>query len=109
MRGGGMSIATIKALVDQLAYMDVTPLHLNIDGPTPTETRPNIRLWLRTRSEFEAVCKALSLPVKESRYDPSGQRSWSASGDDASQRLFVSVVSFEHHDDWQPKPGRSAA
>lgn len=98
-------MTAIKALIDKLDALGITPLHLNIDGPTPTEQRPNLRLWLRTRTDFETVCAALNLSAKAARYDQPGQRSWSASGDTEDQRLFVAAVSFKHHDDWQPKPG----
>jgi hypothetical protein len=101
-------MSEIKALVDRLHLLDITPLHLNIDGPTPTEPRPNLRLWLRTRTDFERACGALGLNPKEARYSPHGQRQWTAEGDTPERRLFLSVVSFEHHDDWQPKPGGAA-
>lgn len=95
----------LKALVDLMHRLNVTPLHLNFDGPTLTDTRPNIRLWVRTRTEHEALCDALSLKSVEARYDrDDGQRSWSADGDTTAWRLHVACVSHRHHDDWQPKP-----
>jgi hypothetical protein len=95
-----VGIGPLKALVDQLADLGIDPLHLHTDGHTEIRP-PDFRLWLRTRTDFERVCDALDLKPKRSRWDPEGQRSYSATKDTDEARLLVQVVSFRHHDDWE--------
>lgn len=97
-------IAAVKDLVDLLARLGLDPLHLHIDGARPLDSRPNVRLWLRHRTDFERVVTELGLRPTERRYVQSGQREWHAERDDDRTRLLVSCVSFEHHPDWQPRP-----
>jgi len=97
------SITTLKELVDQLADLGIDPLHLHTDGHTNIRP-PDYRLWLRTRTDFFAVCEAFGLKPTEARWAPEGQRSWSAAKDTDDRRLLVQCVSFEHHDDWEPRP-----
>lgn len=99
-----LPVAEIKAVVDLLADLGLDPLHLNIDGRTPTEDRPNIRLWMRYRSDFERVCEALKAKPVERQAHYQGQRHWYAEADTDARRLLVQCVSLEHHPDWQPRP-----
>ena len=94
----------IKSVVDELVDLQVETLHLHIDGQTPTDARPSIRLWIRTRTDFELVCRAWGLKATEVRYTPTGQRQWHAEHDTHGHRLLVQCVSFDHHPDWQPRP-----
>lgn len=93
----------IKALVDLLDSLGIDPLHLHIDGSRPTDSRPNVRLWLRYRTEFETVCKRLKLKPAERRYMQHGVREWNAEGDTPMRRLLVSCASLAHHPDWVPR------
>lgn len=93
-------INAIKEIVDVLADMGIDPLHLNADGRKPTDGRHDIRLWLRYRTEFEAVCERLRLKPAERPFRQHGQREWFAVGDNDDRHLLVQCVSFEHHHDW---------
>jgi hypothetical protein len=99
-----VQIETIKDLVGQLHALGVSPLHLQVDAKHVGDTRPDVRLWLRYRTDFERFCAALGIHAKESRWDPEGQRSWSAEHDMEDRRLLVQCVSFKHHADWEPRP-----
>ena len=94
----------LLALVDDLIALDVQPLHLHIDTLPVGDQRPDIRLWLRTRTDFERACTHWGIKATEKRYSPAGQREWSATKDVDEHRLLVQVVSFQHHPDWQPRP-----
>lgn len=97
-------IAAIKGLVDLFAALDIDPLHLQADGRHPTDTRPNLSVWCRYRTDFERVCDHLRLKPVERQYRQAGQREWYAERDDDTVRMLVQVVSFEHHPDWLPRP-----
>lgn len=99
-----VQIGVIKALVDRLAELDLSPLHLRIDTKRVSDTRPDISMWMQTRTDFERLCTALKLKATEARYSPQGQRLWHANHDTAERRLLVQVVSLAHHDDWQERP-----
>jgi hypothetical protein len=104
--GGDLSvtqIAVVKALVDHLSDLDISPLHLRIDAKHVGDARPDVSMWLRYRTDFERFCDALKLKAKERAYSPEGQREWWAEHDTADRRLLVQCVSFAHHEDWQPK------
>ncbi len=96
-------IAEIKALVELLAEMGIDPLSLNARGATPLEPRSNMQLHLRTRTDFEAVCRRLGAKGHERKFPPRGQRSWWAEADTGTRKLLIQCVSFEHHDDWEPR------
>lgn len=96
-------VATIKALVDDLARLDVTPLHLHVDTLKVGDLRPNVSLWTQTRTDFETLCDAWKMKPVERTYTPEGQRAWCAERDTNDRRLLVQCVSFAHHDDWQPR------
>lgn len=101
-----VQIDTIKGLVDVLHRLRMSPLHLHVDAKHVGDTRPDVKLWLRCRTDFEAFCAELGVRPVEARWNPEGQRSWSAEHDTPERRLLVQCVSFQHHDDWEP---RSAA
>lgn len=67
------------------------------------EARINIRLTIVGRTAFEQVCAALGAQPKE-RVIHVGQRSWFAEADTTARRLLIEGVSFQHHDDWEPRP-----
>ncbi|WGL50668.1 hypothetical protein P5P86_11905 [Nocardioides sp. BP30] len=96
-------IAEIKAVVDTLADLGIDPLHLHIDGQRPTDRRPSMTTWIRYRTDFERVCDAFKAKPTERRYSQPGQREWYAESDTATRRLLIQCVSFEHHEDWQPR------
>lgn len=96
-------ISEIKAVVDTLAGLGIDPLHLHIDGQRPTDHRPNITVWVRYRTEFEATCGAFNAKAVERRFIQHGQREWYAESDTATRRLLIQCVSFEHHADWAPR------
>ena len=97
-------IDEIKEFVDVLADMGIDPLHLHIDGHRPTDARPSISVWIRHRTEFEAICARLKAKPVERRYSQPGQREWWAESDTTTRRLLMQCVSFEHHHDWEPRP-----
>jgi hypothetical protein len=104
-------IAEVKRLVDILTDLDIEPLHLHVDGHKPTDLRPDVRLWTRTRTDYERLLDALKVKPKqrhERRYSPQGQREFYAEHDTDARRLLVQCVSLEHHDDWRPR-GKGAA
>jgi hypothetical protein len=96
-------IATIKALIDQLADLELSPLHLHIDAKHVGDTRPLVSMWLRYRTDFERFCEATKLKAKERQFSRHGQREWFAERDTEGCRLLVQVVSFAHHEDWVPR------
>lgn len=96
-------IATIKALVDHLADLGITPLHLHIDGRADLDQRPDVRLWTRTRTDLFALCDSLGVKPREDRYNPEGQRHWHAEHDTEQRRLLIQCCSLQHHDDWEAK------
>lgn len=100
-----VQIGAIKELVDQLHTLDLSPLHLHIDTKHVGDTRPDVRLWLRYRTDFERFCGELGVKAKAARWDPEGQRSWSAEHDTEERRLLIQCVAFRHHADWQPPGG----
>lgn len=102
-------IAETKSLVDLLADMGIDPLHLHVDGAKPLDARPNIKLWTRYRTEFFTLCERLGAKPEERRFAPAGQREWYAESDTLTRRLLVQCVSFEHHDDWEPRPNGGAS
>jgi hypothetical protein len=96
-------IATIKALVDTLADLGISPLHLLTNARKMSDTRPDISLWTQRRTDFEALCAHLKAkPVERMAHQP-GQREWYAEHDTDERRLLIQCVSFPHHDDWQPR------
>lgn len=97
-------IGVIKSLIDTLADLGLAPLHLRIDAKAVADTLPDISLWMQTRTDFERLCDDLGVKPKEARYSPEGQRLWSANHDTTERRLLIQVVSFKHHQDWQPRP-----
>jgi hypothetical protein len=97
-------IDEIKAVVDTFADLGIDPLHLHVDGKRPLDQRPDIRVWVRYRMEFERVIDAFGAKPKERDYRMPGQREWFAEKDTDGRRLLLQCVSFEHHDDWQPRP-----
>ena len=99
-----VQIGVIKALVDQLHELDLSPLHARIDAKRISDTRIDISLWMQTRTDFETFTAALGAKPVERRFSPDGQREWFAEHDTPERRLLVQVVSFRHHDDWQEKP-----
>lgn len=64
--------------------------------------RINIRLTVVGRTAFEQVCAALGAQPKE-RVVHVGQRSWFAETDTTDRRLLIEGVSFQYHDDWEPR------
>lgn len=98
-----VQIGVIKALVDQLHDLDLSPLHLRVDAKHVGDTRPDVSMWLRYRTDFERFCAAVGVKPVPARFDSADQRSWSAEHDTADRRLLVQCVSFKHHDDWEPK------
>jgi hypothetical protein len=97
-------IATIKALVDTLADLGISPLHLRVDAKHVGDHRPDISLWTQTRTDFERLCAHLKAKPAERRYRPVGQREWCAEHDTDERRLLLQCVSFAHHDDWEERP-----
>lgn len=96
-------ISEIKAIVDQLADLGVDALHLRADAKKVGDQRPDVSLWVTYRTEFLRVCEAFGIKPQERPYSRTGQREWFAERDTASRRLLVQCVSFEHHDDWEPR------
>ena len=100
-------IAEIKAVVDVLADLGIDALHLRADAKKVGDTRPDISLWVTYRTEFLRVCEAFGIkPVERIAHQP-GQREWYAERDTDDRRLLVQCVSFEHHEDWEPRKGAS--
>ena len=64
--------------------------------------RINLRLTIVGRYAFEEVCARLGAKPHE-RIVQVGQRSWWAEADTETRRLLIEGVSFQHHDDWQPR------
>lgn len=102
-------VKTVLGIVEQLAMLEISPLHLRVDAKHVGDTRPDISLWLRYRTDFERFCESIKAKPKERTYTPAGQREWWAESDTDTRRLLIQCASFEHHDDWQPKPGRGAS
>ncbi len=98
-----VQIGTIKALIDELADLKVTPLHLRIDAKKVGDTRPDVSLWMQTRTDFEALARRWKAKATERRFSPEGQREWFAEHDNDGIRVLVQVVSFRHHEDWEPR------
>ena len=102
-------IAEVKAVVDLLAELGLTPLHLQVDASHAGEARPSIRVWTRFRAEFEQVAKALGAEVREPR--PAGSegltREYLAHVDTDRARIQVACTSRAHHHDWIPRGGGS--
>jgi hypothetical protein len=97
-------IAAIKSLVDTLASLDLSPLHLRIDAKTVGDPRPDISMWMQARTDFERVCAHLRAKAIERRYSGgTGQREWYAEHDHDGHRLLIQCVSFAHHADWMPR------
>ena len=103
-----LQIGAVKALIDTLAELEISPLHLHIDAKSVGDQRPDVRLWTQTRTDFERLCARLKIKAKEARWSPQDQRQWSAEHDTADRRLLIQCVSFKHHADWVAKP-RGAA
>lgn len=61
------SIDAIVALVVELQGLGIDPLHLNITGYTPTESRPKLHLWFRFKSDLDrwAEHTGLATTVRE--------------------------------------------
>lgn len=97
-------INTIRGIVEQLALLEMSPLHLRVDAKHVGDTRPDISLWLRYRTDFERFCESIKAKPHERMYRGQGQREWYAESDADTRRLLIQCVSFEHHDDWEPRP-----
>lgn len=69
--------------------------------------RVNLRLMIVGRTAFEAFCLAIEARPQERIVNP-GQRSWWAESDTKTRRLLVEGVSFQHHEDWEPRPKSKA-
>lgn len=97
-------ITVVKDLVDSLAFLAVTPLHLHVDTRVMLDQRPRVNVWLATRTDYERVVAALALKSVERMARTSGQREWYAEDDTTARALLVQCVSFVHHADWQARP-----
>lgn len=98
-------VTAVKAIVDRLADLGIDPLHLHIDGSKPTDARPNVRLWLRTRTDFNRFIDVPALAKKKveerSGFSKDRQREFYVEDDTDERRLLIQCVSFPHHDDWE--------
>lgn len=102
----GYPMKPIRGLVELLDEIGVVPLHLHIDGPRPTEARPDMRLWTRTRSDFLTVVDAIGVKAPRDGWERrgarrQGQRHYAAEADTDSRRLLIQCLSLTHHDDWE--------
>lgn len=102
-------LGEIKALVDLLAELDVSVLHLHIDTRDMLDKRARINLWISSRTDYFRLCDHLKLTPTEKRYQGLGQREWWAEADTPARALLIQCVSFEHHDDWEPRAGKPAS
>lgn len=64
--------------------------------------RTDLRLTIIGRTAFEQMCERLKAKPLE-RIVHFGQRAWWAASDTDTRRLLIEGVSFQHHDDWQPR------
>lgn len=97
-------ITVLKSLVDSLAFLQITPLHLHVDTRAMLDQRARVNLWCATRTDFERLIAALALKAVERPARTPGQREWFAEDDNAERALLVQCVSFVHHADWLPRP-----
>lgn len=100
-------IAELKALVDLLHELDLTPLHLHVDGRYEVAGRADIRMWMATYTQFEQVCKALGVTPREGAAHNRSERIFHAEVDTDTRKLVVSCCSLAHHADWQPRGGET--
>lgn len=109
----------LRALVDILDRLSIQAYTLHVtDGRFYADRSPDavagsrrqvsIRLTVIGRTFFEGLCAALHAKPTERVVHP-GQRSWWAESDTATRRLLIEGVSFQHHDDWQPRPAKEKA
>lgn len=105
----------LKALVDLLDRLSIHSFSLHATdrgfyGDRTQSDRPagsravELRLTIVGRTFFEQVCDALRAKPTE-RMVLFGQRSWWAEADNSTRRLLIEGVSFQHHDDWEPRHG----
>lgn len=101
-------LTTIAQLLDELGCHSYS-LHVTDSGyyadrnpERSSEGRVSLHLTIIGRTAFEAVADAIGAKPKE-RIVHVGQRSWWAEADTKTRRLLIEGVSFQHHDDWQPR------
>ncbi len=70
--------------------------------------RVSLRLTVVGRAPFEQICTALNVQPTE-RTHHVGQRAWWAEADTNTRRLLIEGVSFQHHDDWEPRAAGGAS
>lgn len=63
----------------------------------------DIRLTIVGRTAFEEIATLLGAKTTE-RIVHVGQRAWVAETKSNDVRLLLEGVSFQHHDDWEPRP-----
>lgn len=97
-------IDEVKALVDQLHSLGISPLHLHVDTRVMLDQRPRVNVWLATRTDFETFTEVLGVAAVERPARAPGQREWFAEADTPARALLVQAVSFVHHADWLPRP-----
>lgn len=107
-----LPVNELRALVDVLDQIDCHSYTLHATdstyysarNPATAEgSRISLRLTIIGRTQFEQVCARLSAKATERVFLP-GQRAWWAEADTQNRRLLIEGVSFQHHDDWEPRP-----
>lgn len=100
-------LAEVVALLDRLGCTSYT-LHATdrsyyaSQNPDRAVARVDLRLTIVGRTFLEQVCAALGVKPVERIVNP-GQRAWHAEADTPTRRLLIEGVSFQHHDDWEPR------
>lgn len=102
------ALASIAKLIDDIGCESFS-LHVT-DRRYYAARMPNsdsakyvdMHLTIVGRTAFEEVATLLNAKPKE-RIVNVGQRAWVAEIYDGSLRLLLDGVSFQHHDDWEPR------
>ena len=90
------SLEPVTSLLSTLAELDVTPSSLRVEWPFTDEDRPDVVLWLRTRTDFERITKSLGLRTTSAA--GVGHRKFWTTADRPAP--LVQCASFPHHDDY---------
>lgn len=100
------ALGPVTSLLATLADLDVTPSSLRVEWPFTDQERPDVVLWLRTRTDFERATSALGLKAK-SAAAVGCRRLWTTADRPAP---LVQCASFPHHDDYETtQPAREDA
>lgn len=99
----GPNIDDVAELVGILQRLRVSPTHLYVDWHHTSDHRPDVRIHLKTRTDFERFTAELKVKPNNIRQWQADQVRFEANHDTATRRLLIGCVSFPHHDDWEAK------